>query len=67
MIPRRVADARRCAAGKYFRSAVIDDQVPCSGCCGQWVRLETEQPNRFIQVPWSTWSSMTADHHADGA
>ena len=48
-----------------IRSAVIDDQVPCSGCVGQRVRLETEQPNRFTQVPWSTWSSMTADRLAE--
>ncbi len=40
--------------------AVIDGQVPCSGWGRHRVRLETEQPICFIQVPWIAWPSMTA-------
>ena len=65
MIPGRRTVVFGDDAGGNIRSAVIDDQVPCSGCVGQRVRLETEQPNRFTQVPWSTWSSMTADRLAE--
>ena len=41
-------------------AAMIDGQVPCSGRARQRVRLETEQPTWFTQVPWSTWSSIIA-------
>ena len=65
MIPGRRTVVFGDDGGGNIRSAVIDDQVPCSGCVGQRVRLETEQPNRFTQVPWSTWSSMIADRLAE--
>jgi len=38
---------------------VIDGQVPCSEGIRQRVRLETEQPTWFTQVPWIAWPSMT--------
>ncbi len=41
-----------------FAAVIIDGQVPCSGCCGQRVRLETEQPTCTIRVPWIAWPSM---------
>ena len=41
-------------------SALGDGQVPCSEGISQRVRLETEQPIWFVQVPWITWSSPNA-------
>ena len=53
---RGVGDASR----RGFTPAVIDGQAPCSEGGRYRVRLETEQPTCFIQVPWIAWSSMTA-------
>ena len=39
---------------------VFDGQVPCSEWDRQRVRLETEQPIYFVQVPWIAWPSKTA-------